>query len=110
MKQKNVKKVKRYGLSKFEKFLYGFALFLLISTPLYVSTSLINIGVISFPSFAIDETAVIKPIGVTWNLWPKDIVASSVSLTFWIVWKIPLASPGKSIPVFSVRPNASMYL
>lgn len=33
MKQKNVRKVKKFGLSKFEKFLYGFALFLLVLAP-----------------------------------------------------------------------------
>ena len=70
--------------------------------------ALTNLGCINFPSFAIDETAVISWIGVTDIDWPKEIVASSTGPTSFSLYSILLASPVKSIPVLLVRPKASM--
>ena len=56
-------------------------------------TALTSLGVTNFPPFAILETAVIRPIGVISNLWPKDKVASSTGPTFSSAKNILPASP-----------------
>ena len=55
------------------------------------------------------QTMLIIWIGVTVKRWPNDAVASATSfqsLTTSVWWNWPLPSPGRSMPVFSVRPNA----
>ena len=59
-------------------------------------------------------TAVIICIGVIWKDWPNDELArlTTVILSFskYVVPAFGEVSPGRSIPVFSVKPNASKYL
>ena len=69
-----------------------------------------NLGVNFFPLFAIVDNIVSICIGVTSNLWPNDIVASSTGPTFSFFKNILPASPGKSIPVLESNPNFSKYL
>ena len=69
--------------------------------------SLTTLGSIYSPPLAILETAVTICNGVTSNLCPKLIVANSTGPTLSLSKNIPLASPGKSIPVFLKNPNFS---
>ena len=49
--------------------------------------------------------------GVTSKRWPKEAVASSTSPILSLSQMAPfrLASPGRSMPVFSIIPKASKY-
>ena len=69
--------------------------------------SVTNLGFTYFPLFAIVATIVAIWIGVTSNLWPKEIVASSTGPTLSSFKKILFASPYKSISVFLKNPNFS---
>ena len=77
-----------------------------------VSLSIIcftTLGFIYVPPLAIVETIVIICIGVTSNLWPNAIVPSSTGPTFFSAKNIPVASPGKSIPVLLKNPYFLRY-
>lgn len=67
-------------------------------------------GVYKVPPLTIADTAVTCCIGVTLIPCPNAVVASSSSLTFDNLNKIPVLSPFKSIPVFSPNPKSFMYL
>lgn len=66
-------------------------------------------GFILTPLLAMADTAVTICSGVTSNLCPKLIVASSTGPTFFSFRKIPFASPGRLIFVLSKNPNFLKY-
>ena len=68
------------------------------------------LGCTKTPLLAIALAAVIICKGVIVNLWPNDIVASSVVPTFSSLWNWLEASPDVAIPVLSNSPNALKYL
>ena len=70
---------------------------------------LTTLGFTYVPPFAIVDNIVAICIGVTSNLWPKDIVPSSTGPTFSSFRKIEPASPGKSTPVVVKNPNLFKY-
>ena len=60
-------------------------------------------GVMRLPPLTMEAAVVASWIGVIWNDWPNDTVASSTRPMFFGSCMIVPASPGMSMPVFSSR-------
>ena len=69
-------------------------------------TSRTNIGCMSVPPFATAHRAFRSCRGVTEIPCPNPLVASSTGPILDALCIMPTASPGKSMPVLSARPNA----
>ena len=80
--------------------------------PSWSTTRSITWGVTRFPPLAMAAAAVIMCRGVMEKFCPKDSTARSegVLIRSVTLWNRVTASPGRSIPVLSVKPKASRYL
>ena len=69
-------------------------------------------GVTRYPPLAMAAAAVIMCRGVMEKFWPKDSTArlEGVLISSMALWYKVTASPGRSMPVLSVKPKASRYL